>query len=204
MLTPSASTGHLDDDDKSAHWAEEVAVNVRAQLDRCTIDDLEQVPYDGTRYEVLNGILCVTRPAPYAHNLRSQHVGLALLSAAPSGLEVLMTGTQAIALEGGDGPCPDVLVFTPGDYAVAVPVAAVALVVEVTSPGNRSNDTVTKLERYARAGIGHYWIADPDRITVYRLDPGEGAYREVTAGRLVRVTEPFPVEVSLLDQALPG
>jgi len=187
-----------------AHWAEEVAVNVPGQLDRFTIDDLEQVPYDGMRYEVLNGSLLITPPAPYQHNRRSQHLGLALLSAAPSGLEVLMTGTQAIALEGGDGPSPDVLVFTPGDYAVAVPVAAVALVVEVTSPGNRSNDTVTKLERYARAGIGHYWIVDPDRITVYRLDPADGAYREMTAGRRVRVTEPFPVEVSLPWQGRPG
>lgn len=183
--------------------SKEVAVSVPTQLDRFTIDDLQRVPDDGMRYEVLNGSLFVTPPAAYRHNRRAQHVGLALLSAVPSGLDVLMTGTQAIALEGGDGPCPDVLVFAPGDYAVAIPAGAVALVVEVTSPGNRSNDTVTKLERYARAGIGHYWIVDPDRITVYRLGLGAGAYSEVTAGRRVCVNEPFRVDVSLPDQALP-
>lgn len=87
----------------------------------------------------------------------------------------------------------------PGDYALAVPAAAVVLVVEVTSPTNRSNDTVTKLERYARAGIMHYWIVDPDRIGGHELSTGQRRYREVQAGRRVRVTTPFSVDVALPD-----
>lgn len=169
------------------------------RLDRFTIADLDRMPDDGMHYEVVNGSLSVTPPAAYPHNRRAQHIGLLLLSAVPPGLEVLMTGTQAVELDGGDGPCPDVLVFTPGNYAVSVPAAAVTLVVEVTSPGNRSNDTVTKLERYARAGIAHYWIVDPDRVSVYRLDPATHAYREVANGPSVRVTQPFAVEVTLPD-----
>lgn len=119
------------------------------QLGRSTVADLERVPDDGMRYEILDG---------------------------------------------GDGPCPDVLVFQPGDYSLAVPVAAVALVVEVTSPRSRCNDTVTKLDRYARAGIPQYWIVDPDRIAVYELPHGSDRYREVQAGRHVQVTAPFPVD----------
>lgn len=172
-------------------------MSIPAQRDHFTVADLERVPDDGMRYEVVNGSLFVTPPAGYPHNRRAQHIGLALLRAAPAELAVLMTGTQAVALDGGDGPCPDVLVFQPGDYSLAVPVAAVALVVEVTSPSNRSNDTVTKLERYARAGIPHYWIVDPDRIAVYELPPGSERYREVQAGRRVHVTAPFPVDVAL-------
>ena len=168
-----------------------------SQLDRFTIDDLQRAPEDGMRYEVVNGCLFVTPPAAYPHNRLAQHVGLALLAAVPSGLDVLMTGSRAVELDGGDGPCPDVLVFTPGAYDVAVPSAAVHLVVEVTSPGNRSNDTVTKFERYARAGIAHYWIVDPDRITVHRLDAAERVYREVTSGACVQVIHPFPVQVTL-------
>lgn len=51
------------------------------------------------------------------------------------------------------------------------------------------------MQTYAEAGIPHHWVVDPDRVSVYALDAG--AYREVTAGRRVGVTEPFPVEVSL-------
>lgn len=51
------------------------------------------------------------------------------------------------------------------------------------------------MARYAEAGIPHYWVVDPDRTSVYALRAG--AYREVTAGQQVSVTEPFPVEVSL-------
>lgn len=166
-------------------------------LERFTVADLQQVPDDGMRYEIVNGSLSVTLPAGYRHNRRAQHVGLALLAAAPPDLAVLMTGTQAVELDDGDGPCPDVLVFRPADYMLAVPATAVVLVVEVTSPTDRSNDTVTKLERYARAGIPHYWVVDPDRIAVYELRPGEEHYREVQAGPRVRVTEPFPVELTL-------
>lgn len=74
-----------------------------AQLDRFTVADLEHVPDDGMHYEVVNGSLSVTPPAGYAHNRRAQHIGLALLAAAPPELAVLMTGTQAIELDGGDG-----------------------------------------------------------------------------------------------------
>lgn len=172
-------------------------MSVPAQLGRFTVADLQQVPDDGLHYEVVNGSLFVTPPASYRHNRRAQQVGLALLAAAPPDLAVLMTGTQAVELDDGDGPCPDVLVFRPADYTLAVPAAAVVLVVEVTSPSNRSNDTVTKLERYARAGIAHYWVVDPDRIAVYQLRAGEDRYREVQAGLRVRVAEPFTVELAL-------
>ncbi|MFP5347471.1 MAG: Uma2 family endonuclease [Actinomycetes bacterium] len=172
-------------------------MSVPAQLDRFTVQDLEHVPDDGMRYEVINGSLFVTAPAGYPHNARAQLVGLALLRAAPETLEVLMTGTQAVELDDGDGPCPDVLVFRSGSYSGAVPGSAVHLVVEVTSPSNRSNDTVVKLERYARAGIEHYWIVDPDQITVYTLEPGTHRYRETERGSSVTASEPFDVTVSL-------
>lgn len=54
----------------------------------------------------------MTPPAGYPHNRRAQHVDLALWSAVPAELAVLMTGTQAVVHDDGDGPCPDVLVFT--------------------------------------------------------------------------------------------
>jgi Uma2 family endonuclease len=43
------------------------------------------------------------------------------------------------------------------------------LVVEVVSEDDEERDTVTKREEYARAGIQHYWIVDPQRRTVLTL-----------------------------------
>lgn len=170
---------------------------VPTQLDHYTIDDLERLAAeDGARYEVLNGSLYVTPPAGYPHNRRAQRIGLALLAAAPAGVEVLMTGTQAVRM-GDDGPCPDIVVFTAGDYPRDIPVEATLLVIEVTSPSNRSTDTVTKLDLYARAGVRHYWVVDPGEITVYTLAADGGAYQLVSRGTAVQVTAPFPVTVAL-------
>lgn len=83
-----------------------------------------------------------------------------------------------------------------------VPAADVVLVVEIVSPGSRGADHVMKLHEYAKAGIEHYWIVDPDaptdnRFLAYRLD-GE-TYRRVTAlnGDRVRVNEPTGMEFAL-------
>src|SRR6266581_4733156 len=43
------------------------------------------------------------------------------------------------------------------------------LVVEVVSEGDEERDTVTKRQEYARAGIQHYWIVDPQRRAVLIL-----------------------------------
>lgn len=49
-----------------------------------------------------------------------------------------------------------------------------ALVVEVLS-SKPTLDTVVKRDKYARAGIRHYWIIDPDASTLaeYRLEDGQ-------------------------------
>lgn len=83
-----------------------------------------------------------------------------------------------------------------------VPAADVVLVVEIVALGSRGTDHVMKLHEYAKAGIEHYWIIDPDaptddRFLAYRLD-GE-IYRRVTAldGNRVRVNQPTSMEFTL-------
>ena len=52
------------------------------------------------------------------------------------------------------------------------------LVVEILSPGTASRDRVEKAHIYARHGVRHYWLADPDAraLEVYELTGGQ--YRE--------------------------
>jgi Uma2 family endonuclease len=40
------------------------------------------------------------------------------------------------------------------------------LVVEIMSPSNRRKDRLQKMEIYRKAGIPHYWLADPEENTL--------------------------------------
>jgi len=61
-----------------------------------------------------------------------------------------------------------------GNEVLGVPT----LVVEVLSPDDEERDLVTKRDEYARAGIPHYWILDPQRRTALTLALGEGRYEQ--------------------------
>lgn len=52
------------------------------------------------------------------------------------------------------------------------------LVVEVVSPGNAPHDLVTKRAEYAAAGIGEYWIVDPERERLIVLALAGTSYDE--------------------------
>lgn len=64
---------------------------------------------------------------------------------------------------------------------------------EILSASNAKNDQITKFETYRRSGVPHYWIADPQLLTlrVFRWTP-DGYLVALTAqaGDRVRV-EPF-------------
>lgn len=64
---------------------------------------------------------------------------------------------------------------------------------EILSPSNARDDQVTKFETYRRSGVPHYWIADPQLLTlrVFRWTP-DGYLVALTAqaGQRVRA-EPF-------------
>lgn len=64
---------------------------------------------------------------------------------------------------------------------------------EVVSPSNASHDTITKMEDYHRAAVGHYWLLDPrdETLEAYRYTV-DGYLRVLgaTRGQSVRA-EPF-------------
>jgi Uma2 family endonuclease len=68
------------------------------------------------------------------------------------------------------------------------------LVAEVVSEEDEERDTVTKRDEYARAGIHHYWIVDPQRRTVLTLVLRGNAYDVVGefAGDEVLISPLFP------------
>jgi Uma2 family endonuclease len=66
-------------------------------------------------------------------------------------------------------------------------------VCEILSPSTASLDRVKKMTIYAREGVAHAWLIDPDACTleVLRLDAGRWTILATHAGNEVVRADPF-------------
>ena len=162
-----------------------------------SLADLEAMPDDGRRYELIGGAIVMT-PAPGPEHQRVSRRLVALLEAAmPPGHEVFDAPID-LDLHGGQRVQPDVVVVPTasiGGKRLSLPAL---LVVEIVSAGSTTHDTVTKRAVYAAAGIPAYWIVDPDRgiVTALRLDD-TGTYQTDAEGPNVHLDWPVSVEVDV-------
>ena len=172
-----------------------------------TVDLLEQLPDDGLRYEILDGILIVS-PAPIpVHQRAIGRVYRLLDDACPPDHEAFVSPLdwqpdERTSLE------PDVLVVATDRIGPKNIRQNPAIVVEVLSPSSRRYDRVFKFDRYAEAGIPQYWIVDPARpsIEIHELDDA-GRYRLIGSGEAdepVTVHGPLAVTVRPSDLTRPG
>jgi len=154
---------------------------------RLSLEEYLELPNDGKRYQILDGELDVT-PAP---NVRHQRVSRKLEWHLVNGLERSGLGEVFYApidvvLDRTSIVQPD-LVFVSRARAGIVGTLRIEgapdLVVEILSPSSRRTDVIVKSELYARFGVLHYWIVDPDvdRVEIYRL--AERAYELVQTGQ---------------------
>lgn len=159
--------------------------------------DLDTLPDDGHRYEIIEGALHMT-PAPGGpHQNVVYHLSKALDQAAIDGYRV----RQGIGVRVPDGCLvPDVVVLN--SQAELAPgwwdASDVALVVEVASRSTESMDRGTKAIKYAQAGIPSYWrVARDGAITVGALIDGDwyNTIAVVRPGTIWKAAEPFPVEL---------
>jgi Uma2 family endonuclease len=165
-----------------------------------TVDDLDDLPDDGNRYELVDGSLVVS-PAPRTTHLRTTRlVRLLLERYAPAGIAV-GEGGGILSRARDTYFIPDIYVVQAaaleGDRAGFQP-AEMLLAVEVLSPSNRGTDLVTKRHYYATMGIPRYWIVDPKAhtLTVLTLDGDRyGDDLVVKAGQAWHAEEPFPLEL---------
>lgn len=137
--------------------------------DRWTAEDLDHMPEDGLRYEVLNGQLVVNAAPKPRHQWLIQWLVRALVDVVPPGY-VVLEGVGVLI--GDDEPIPDVMVATgPIDWdARGVPAEQVKLVVEVVSRSTTLQDRMVKPVLYAAAGIPNYWRVE--------INPFKGQLRE--------------------------
>ena len=135
---------------------------------RYTVAELERLPDDGHRYELLDGVLLVTPPPEAAH----QGILVRLLAAvhavvgATELAHVVSPGAiyrdEALYLE------PDLLV-DPARFPLRTRWRDITehwLVAEVYSPSSRSYDREFKRRAYHALGVPEVWLVDLDARTV--------------------------------------
>jgi Uma2 family endonuclease len=140
--------------------------------------DLDAMPDDGHRYELIDGCLVVT-PAPGPrHQTMVVRLWQTLDAACPADLKVLVAPLDVV-LADDTIVQPDVLIarrdqFTERDLPVAP-----LLAVEILSPSTRRLDLTLKRTRYEAAGCPSYWVLDPDHPSLTAWNLQEDRYVEV-------------------------
>ena len=152
-----------------------------------TVDDLQDMPDDGNRYEIIDGELFVSPSPIWRHQeavyvlhriltdyLKVERIGHAF--GAPADIPFARTTVVQ----------PDVFVVPlvngrrPANFQVA---GKLLLAAEVSSPGTAHLDRVKKRTLFRREGVAEYWIVDLDARTFERSTPNE-LRPEILAERL--------------------
>jgi Uma2 family endonuclease len=163
-----------------------------------TYDDLESMPDDGHRYELIDGVLLVS-PSPRANHQRAVG-GLyrVLWAARPNADFSVFVAPFDVVLAPDSVIIPDVLVAAQADVAERNLPAPPLLAIEVLSASTRRIDLVLKWSRLEAAGCPSYWVVDPDEPRLIAWELRDGAYFEVAdvAGSdPFHAETPFPVTI---------
>ena len=144
-------------------------------------DQLDGLPDDGRRYEVVDGLLVVSPPPSPWHQVVGASLLRQLAAQTPPDWRVLYELGLPL---GTDGRVPDLSVVSsraPVGPGAPLPAAVhLGLVVEVVSPSSRKTDRFAKPGEYAEAGIRLFWRVEtePDLLLfAYRLV--DSAYQQV-------------------------
>jgi Uma2 family endonuclease len=169
-----------------------------------TVDDLDDLPEDGIRRELIDGVLIVS-PSPT--NIHQTICGLLfgrLYDLCPPEFEV--TQAVEVRISPTRSLTPDVLVTTSaaaGRRPHKFGPHEVVLAIEVVSPSSVSFDRVIKPSLYAQAGIASYWrIETRESISVntHVLDPAAGAYRSTGVfAEIIEVDRPWRIRLPVKE-----
>lgn len=163
--------------------------------------DLEALPDDGNKYEVVRGELFVT-PVP-----RPKHEALIMALAErlvpfvrSQQLGKVHQGRSAMVFEESEVE-PDMMILAA--FASPPPerwddVPTPLLVVEVLSRTTQRRDLKHKRELYLDAGVPEYWVIDGERREIRRIRPGHED-ETFAEGALLRWSPGVATETFVLD-----
>ncbi|MEK6325786.1 MAG: Uma2 family endonuclease [Acidobacteriota bacterium] len=137
-----------------------------------TIADLDAMPDDGNRYEIIEGELFVSCAPFLTHQRVSRNLFVRIsncLEQNPIG-EVL--ATPGVIFSEFSGVIPDIVFISNerrGEIASAERITgAPDLIIEIVSPGseNERRDRIAKRQLYGKYGVKEYWVVDPLQRTI--------------------------------------
>ena len=159
--------------------------------------DLEDLPDDGHRYELIDGVLIVTPGPRHGHQRVVGNLYLLLRAGCPPLLEVILA-PFAVALADDTEIQPDLLVAPREQFTDRELPGPPLLAVEVLSPSTRRVDLLLKRDRFQAAGVPSYWLVDPDEPSITALELRDGTYVEVARAvgeQECRIDQPYSVTV---------
>ncbi|MFP5218385.1 MAG: Uma2 family endonuclease [Actinomycetes bacterium] len=163
--------------------------------------DLERMPDDGNRYELIDGVLIVSAAPSRPHQRAVGDLYVVLREACPPDLELLFAPFDVVLAEDTVLE-PDLLVAPRSQFTERDLPGPPLLAVEVLSPSTRRIDLLLKRDRLQAAGVPSYWRVDPDEPAFTVLELQDGAYVEVARveGEQAWMAErPYPVTVVPAD-----
>jgi Uma2 family endonuclease len=144
-----------------------------------TIADLELLPDNGDRYEIIDGDLFVTKAPHWKHQITCGNICTELtLWSRKTGLGQA-AATAGVIFTNANNVIPDVVWVSNQRLATLLDedghlTGAPELIVEVLSAGveNERRDREVKLKLYTSRGVQEYWIIDwrLQQIEVYRRE----------------------------------
>ena len=145
-----------------------------------TVDDLENFPNDGNRYELLDGVLLVTPQAALVHQVVANRIQGELFLALQKPGFAHVVGPGAVVRMPNTQLQPDILVF-PARFSPMTDWRKITehwLAVEVLSRSSRIYDREFKRDAYFALGLQQVWLVDWRDESV-EVCTGRGATRVV-------------------------
>lgn len=160
--------------------------------------DLEAMPDDGHRYELVDGVLVMSPSPRPVHQRAVARLLAALTPNCPRDLEVLPAPVDVV-LADDTVLIPDVVVGRRADFTERGLIGAPVLAVEVHSRSTRLVDLELKRARLEIARCPNYWLVDPTVPSLRCLVLGESGYVEavfVEGAEFAELDQPYPVRLS--------
>jgi Uma2 family endonuclease len=167
--------------------------------DGWTVDDLDDLPDDGYRYELIDGALLVSPPSELPHQYLTGQLVVLLSAQLPEPYRA--APAPGLYFDPRNYRIPDVVVFHRERLAGGrLGPDDVLLAVEVVSPGSVRMDRVAKPAQYAAGGIAHLWRVELTPLELVTHELRDDVYRET--GRYdvdVDVAKPVQLRFRLPD-----